>query len=138
VLARKPPPIGATPAAAEYLKQRFPKNVEALRTATPDEHNLLVQLKTVSEEWDGVNKRYDTLANAVKLAIADGDGMLDGPSRVTWKKDRDSTGTDYEAVAKALHAEAIRLGSSIELSDLLNDNQVVTRKGPRKLLLNFK
>ncbi len=137
ILERIPPPIGATQSATDYLKRRFPRNVEVLRTATADEHELLVKLKNVGERWDAVNKECTAVENAVKLAIADSEGLIDGEAKVTWKKDRDSTGTDYEAVAKSLHTEAIRLGSQIELSDLMKDHQIVTRVGPRKLLTNW-
>lgn len=99
VLARVPPAIGASALATEYLKQKFPRNIEPLRVTTDAEHLLIQQLKTADEEWDVVNKNCIALENAIKLAIGNAEGLLDGKNKVTYRRSKDQLGTDWEAIA---------------------------------------
>ena len=110
----------------------YPRNVGQIRVATADEGALLKELKAVGEEWDAVNSRYMALENQVKACIGEADGLIHGGWKVTWKRDRDSVGTDWEAVARGLcetdedQAALARLRSSASC-------QKITRTGARKM-----
>jgi predicted phage-related endonuclease len=105
VLARVPPPMGCSQAAADYLKQRFPKNIRELRLAEPEELSLLAQLKRARADFDRAEARKDTLELLIKQAIGDADGLLfplGAKGKVTWLRNKDSIGTDWEGVASDL------------------------------------
>jgi len=102
VLARVPPPIGGNEDAQEYLRQAFPKNREPLRSATEEEDALVRQYITAKAELDVAECKKDELANQLKLAIGDAEGIQARAGRATWRKDKDSTGPDWKAVAYEL------------------------------------
>lgn len=157
VLGRTQPPIGATDTATAYLKKRFPKHVEPLRVATPEEAELMAAYKLVREEWDEMEARYNPLENRVREVIGDSEGIINGPWKITYKKDSDSMGTDWYAVAKALvsvpctgpyedHSECASCGGKKWVVDAAGvarlrameaAHQVITRHGPRKLRPTF-
>jgi hypothetical protein len=102
VLARVPPPIGSSPAAAAYLKQRFPRNVEALRVATEEEAGLMARLKLVGEEYDAVNARCTAVENEIKLCIGDAEGLINGPWKIGYRRSKDTVGPEWSDVAQEL------------------------------------
>lgn len=157
VLGQTQPPIGATDTATAYLKKRFPKQVEPLRVATPEEADLMAAYKLAREEWDAMEARYDPLENRIREVIGDSEGIINGSWRITFKKDANSTGTDWYAVAKALacvpclgpftdHTECVACQGTGWVLDAAGHerlrameaaHQVITRQGPRKLRATF-
>jgi predicted phage-related endonuclease len=102
VLARKPPPIGCSPSAAAYLKQKYPRNITPLRVATPEESILLRELKMAKEIEAKAIINCTAAENRVKLAIQDGEGLLDGKTKVTLRKSKDTTGVDWERATQSV------------------------------------
>lgn len=158
ILGRTQPPIGATDTAAAYLKKRFPKHVQPLRVATPEEGELMALYKLVREEWDAMEARYVPVENRVREVIGDAEGIINGPWKITFKKDSDSMGTDWYAVAKNLVSvpctaphqdpitDCISCGGTGRVVDAAGTerlrlmeaaHRVVTRQGPRKLRPTF-
>lgn len=158
IIGRTQPPIGATQAAKDYIKKRFPKNVQPLRVATPEEVDLMIVYKDARERWDRMEKEYDPIENRIKMAIGEAEGLIHGPWRITFKKDADSMGTDWRAVAHELgqhlelvrsaheYAQKIQDGSQFfetisalpkAIADVEKAHQIITRHGPRKLLPKF-
>lgn len=147
VLARIPPDIGRTQAASEYLKKRFPKNVEPLRTATDEERELLAAVKSADERWTEINALCETLDNRLKLSIGAGEGLLDGPARVTYRLSADSRGVDWESAAREaidLLARLTYQGGDIErehqatLRRFISDHTKVLAAGSRRLNKNWQ
>lgn len=136
VLARVPPPIGCSQAAADYLKQRFPRNIQNLRSATAAELELLAKLKQAKEEFQECEIEKDSLENAVKQAIGDADGLtLPGKGKVTWTKNKDAMGINWQAVAQdiwELLTPAERTRTFTQMTSV-EKYQIVTRHGPRVL-----
>jgi hypothetical protein len=56
----------------------------------------------VRESANLINDRVDDLEAEIKLAIGDTEGIAGPGFKVTWKKNRDSTKTNWEAVARGL------------------------------------
>jgi putative phage-type endonuclease len=136
VLPRVAPPMGNSPAVAEYLKQRFPRNVAAIRQATDEEMALVSEYLPARTDHALLGDRLAALENRIKAAIGDADGFTFQGGKITWTKDRDTTGTDWEAVAREL---AERAGATAEeLDEMRLAHQVVTRRGPRKLRVSVK
>ena len=132
VLPRRPPPPGSGAASAEALRRLFPRNVEALRVATDLETALMENLRAARERFDVAEAEKKELEHALELAIGEAEGLTYPGGKITWKKDRDSLGTDWEKIARVTCQDEDRL------ADLITENQMVTSVGPRKLRCNFK
>ncbi len=100
------PPIGHSDTTARYLRQRFPRNVQNIRQATPDEVMLLARYKQERAVYNEALARKTDVENEVKSAIADCDG-IDDPvlGRVTYKYVKSQVGADWKAVAEAILAD---------------------------------
>jgi putative phage-type endonuclease len=131
VLARRPPAPGSGAATAEALKRMFPKNIGALRMATDHEATLMENLRTARERFDAAEAQKRILEHELELAIGEADGLTYAGGKVTWKKDRDSVGTDWQKIAR------IACPNEDRLAELMAENQIVTRVGPRKLRCSF-
>jgi predicted phage-related endonuclease len=131
VLARRPPAPGSGAASAEALKHLFPKNTESIRVATDQEACLMENLRTARERFDAAEATKKELEHALELAIGEADGLTYAGGKVTWKKDRDSVGTNWERIAR------IACPNEDRLAELMAENQIVTRVGPRKLRCSF-
>jgi hypothetical protein len=146
VLARVPPPPGPSPATVDALRKMFPRNVQALRCATAEEAQLLAELKAANEEWEVVNRRCTEIENRLKLSIGEAEGLIAGKYKLTWRREKDSTGPDFEKAAREL---AMRLAlilpkvnpadyplewrETIEQMLAAAEYQRIVRKGARKL-----
>lgn len=102
VLSRVAPPIGASDATTNFLKQRFPLNLEQLRVATPEECAVMNEVFATHDEFDDVKTRKEIADNRVKMCIANADGLLNGARKITWRKSKDSLDTDWQAAAREL------------------------------------
>lgn len=91
VLTGNAPEIQNTSAAREYLRQRYPASVEALRPATDEERALITDYRTATR----IAGEWQDKADALKLRICDHIGEAEGVTfdagepgkagRVTWK-----------------------------------------------------
>lgn len=151
ILAGVRPSIGSNEAAKEYLLQRFPKNIQALRFATAEEAALMANLKAAGEQYDVVNDAYDRIANEIREAIGDSDGLVAGKWKVTWKFQAAVMGIEWSDVAmelgmrcemlKALVTQLLEAGSSLSVAvpewweqkfdDLAKLYEIEVKKGGR-------
>lgn len=104
VVPKVAPPLDGSEAASWYVKKRFPRNIEGIRTPTEEEFALLVECQKAREESAAAEAEQDRVENLVKAAIGDADGLAFGKKAVTWKKRKDSEKTDMEAVFGDLRA----------------------------------
>jgi predicted phage-related endonuclease len=132
VLARRPPAPGSGAASAEALKRLFPRNIEAMRVATDREAALMENLRAARERFDAAEAEKKELEHALEFAIGEADGLTFRGGKVTWRKDRDSVGADWQKIAR------IACENEDRLAELVAQNQMVTRVGPRKLRCDFK
>lgn len=95
------PPPGVSDDVKAFLKRRYPKEKEAIRPATDQEILLLDQYAEVRAKLKPLEDQKEELEIELKKAIGDAAG-LDWPrGKFTWKAQRDSMETDWEALAKA-------------------------------------
>jgi predicted phage-related endonuclease len=149
ILARVPPRAGPSQATREALSQIYPKNTANLRIASPEEAAIMAELKLAKEAAKEAGTRESEAENRAKQAIGDSEGLLNGPWKVTWKKERDSIGTDWEAIAREL---ALRLAllqqqvpeafplewcETVDQMAAAKHFRHVTRNGARKLHANW-
>ena len=100
----RPPAIqaGDVDAAGRWIQARFASHRAPLRKATEEEELLLCQLRTIRKDLAQLEKDGAILETSLKALLEDAEG-IEGPGfRLTWKKTKDSTRTDWEAVVKHL------------------------------------
>ena len=137
-----PPPLGHSDTAARYLKQRFPKNTEQIREATPEEVDLLFRYKVERAVYTEAKSRKDSLENEVRLIIGEADGVKDPVlGRVTWKKTKDTVGPDWQQIAVHLYEDLRQASAQADkfepepLNAYAELHQRVLREGSRRLLV---
>lgn len=150
VLANVPPEVGASAATRDYLRQRFPKHVERLRPANADELRLIRDLHELVVIHKTAEKRLDAGKHRIMAAIGDAEGLEFGQSeKITWRKEQDTYGPDWEAVARELDLRRALLRTAClaagwsgpfpewwdqDLLALIDEHIIKTREGARKLL----
>lgn len=103
VLAGKPPPPDATDKYKDFLGRYFPTDPkdEDLVLAKPEEVDLLLRYAKLKEAASRLKKLTDLASNQVRAAIGQHTGLTHAAfGKVTWKKTRDGTKTDWQAVAQ--------------------------------------
>ena len=131
IIARVPPDIGHASLANAYLKKKFPAATQDLRVANAEQSALLADLKRLDEEWDRVNNLAIAAENRIKLSIGNGEGLLDGPAKITWRKNKDTIHPNWEQIARQLAVQ-----HSENLAQLIKDNVIAT-PGSRVLRRNW-
>jgi predicted phage-related endonuclease len=134
VLARVPPPIESTDAAREYLRQRYPRNVEVMRPADETEHALITEWRQVKEEFDRAEKRKEQLQLQICDRIGSSDGLYFDAGepgkigRVNWQLGADVTVKEH--VRKASRRFDCRVvKAKIGSRHLLGEKTMVTEVG---------
>lgn len=105
VEAQVPPAAGSEKAVREWLRLRYPRDEREIRAATEEEIAALEDLRLARAAFDAAEAAKEAAELRVKNAIGDCAGLDAGSlGRVTWKKNKDGSKTDWQAVAKALGA----------------------------------
>jgi predicted phage-related endonuclease len=99
------PPVDASAATTEYLKQKFKQNSEVLLTATVEQEEALAHLQRVREEISALEKEEAQLKNQFMEWIGEAAGIKGRTGRVTWKTPN-GTSVKWKDVAEALGADA--------------------------------
>lgn len=104
VETKRPPPPDATESYQDWLSQRYPAARAPLRNATQQEVRLVAELRLVEAQAERRNTRVNELRNLLRASIGEAEGLEHPEFRVTWRKAKDSTRTDWKAVAQELKA----------------------------------
>lgn len=103
VLQQVPPPFTDVEAAERFLKLRYPTHVSNTMLVADSESADTIQLLLAERGLLAeVQERVDTLTVQLKSKIGEAAGMESPYGSVTWRKNKDGTKTDWEAVAKEL------------------------------------
>jgi predicted phage-related endonuclease len=125
------PEMGASEAAAQWLQRTFPTHKRPdLRFATTEEVALLTEYAEVRIAMAGLQRRKDELENAIKLAIAEKEGLVWETGKFTWRRSKDSQVTDWESLALALLTHHIK--DEAERERVL-DSYTRTKPGTRRI-----
>ncbi len=89
VAARVPPALDGSDAGHEWLKRRFPKNLNPLKPAGIDGEILLMNLRDAKRKEAAASKEVAAARQLVEEAIADADGVEGAVGRVTWRARKD-------------------------------------------------
>lgn len=80
------PDITGSPAAAEYLKQKFAVHGPQVRDATREEDALIAQLRVVREQKKAAETQEEALKTKLMAAIGHDAGLVGRSGRVTWQR----------------------------------------------------
>jgi putative phage-type endonuclease len=132
VLPRREPAIDGSESWKQYITQKFAKHTEVLRDGDEDLLHTVASLIRVKEQLKEITTQKDQLENVIKNTIGDAAGIQwPNDVRVTWKRTKDSTGPDFQAIAFEL---AVKAGLSLEeQKELQEKHTIVTRSGFRRL-----
>ncbi len=107
VLGGQMPAIDGSESAARYIAQRFPRNVNPLRPATPEELNLARRLAAARAATAAAEREQTEAENMLKAAIGDAEGIdLGDLGKITWKATKPRETTDWKAIAAEAHIPA--------------------------------
>lgn len=127
LIPSNPPPIDESAASKRYLDTIYPKNQGGMIQASGDAEHWAEQLllaKTQITHWESIK---DLNENLLKNAIGDNEGIEAGRWKVTWKKSKDTTKTDWEKLAWSLSPSPDQV-----------DQFTVTKPGTRRFYPNLK
>lgn len=104
VLSGERPPLDGSENARRVLSALHPHNDGTLLEAPPEVEQLVRDIAAAKAEIKGSEGAVGSMENALRALIADADGFAGPWGRVTWKRNADSTRTNWPAVAKAYRA----------------------------------
>lgn len=100
VLGDAEPPMGPSPHARNYIRQRYPKHTEKLRPAEGPEIEWLQEYASLRSRMDVLEDQKATLENQLCRAIGDAEGIQSANAKMTWKKIKDRFETNWEELAR--------------------------------------
>lgn len=89
VVPRVPPPLDGSDAGHEWLKRRFPRNVQPLRPAGIDGEILLLNLRDAKAAEKKAAQSVAKARQLVEEAIGDAEGIEGAAGKVTWRARKD-------------------------------------------------
>lgn len=87
-----------------YVQERFRENTRPLEQATNTERDLIRDCFIARQKAEAAQNEYEAAQVRLKAAIGDRDGLFCDYGKVTWKKSRDTTRTDWKAVIEQIGA----------------------------------
>jgi putative phage-type endonuclease len=129
VVAGAPPPPDGSPAYESYLRRRHPSELAPLLPATPEAEALVRRLKELKEAVKGAEAAEAIAKQELEQLLGDAAGI---EGLCTWKANRPSLKTDWEAVARNVAAatgiQPAQFAATVE-------SQTITKAGARVLRL---
>jgi hypothetical protein len=104
------PPLGGTEEAARWVQQAYPAERKRpdMREATEQERAWLTEYIGVRVLERAVQIQKTRLEVAIKDAIADREGLTWDEGKITWRKAKDGTKTDWRSMALGLRNQFIK------------------------------
>lgn len=102
VLGGEQPTVEGAADSARILAARFPRNLRPLVKVEGEARGMVARLFEARRAREAAEKEEEAAAAAVKALIADAEGLTCDLGKVTWKCNKDSQKTDWEAVAADL------------------------------------
>lgn len=102
VLPDVQPPITAHESDRKYLQSKFPRNDEVVTVATPEIDAIAQALVVAKGELENADAIASLLENQLREAIGEHAGIKGADWRAMWKRGKDKSKTDWEAVAREL------------------------------------
>lgn len=140
IVKKIPPDLDGSDAWRVYLKQRYPRDILPIKTEGELNARTLTvinNLRTIRQILSEYGELEQHCENEIKAVIGEHEGIVGDFGKVTWKKSRDGTHTDWESVALDL---AARLGWKTAGGPFLDAIALhsVDRPGSRRFLFTPK
>lgn len=100
VIGDEEPPVDGSDSCSEWIGRKYPVVMNDLRDATEEETSVIAQLgeaRIATRYAEAIEK---DLENKVKDMIGDAEGVWSTAGRVTWKKSKDVSKTEWEKLAQ--------------------------------------
>jgi len=104
VKADEPPPLDGSKDVANYLKRTFPTHTDMLPVATDEQTAIYDEYWHHRRARDLAVAEMDRLENVLKFHVGDTAGLVFKNGKLTWKRCKDGSKTDWKAVAIAAGA----------------------------------
>jgi putative phage-type endonuclease len=130
VLADVPPTPDGTKSYRRHLERRFPEHVEKVIASTREQDELVAQYREARLVAVEADQKAEALKQRIQLEMADAAVLDSVHGRITWRRCKDSTATDWHRVAQEL-AQLAHLAPE-DLDGLAARFRVVTRPGSRR------
>jgi putative phage-type endonuclease len=127
VLAENPPKLDGSESTKTYLRKRYPKDDGEMKLATVEINAMAEELAALNIEIAEREQRVAEIKALMQDYIGQASGVKGMGWKATWKKTKDSTVVNWEAVAKALNPPAA----------LIEQNTVI-RPGSRRFLFTVE
>ena len=89
-----------------YVKQKYPKNIEPVAEATPDEETVIEAVMLAKRRADEAAAEFELQKARMQALIGDRDGLMsERLGRVTWKCCKDREITDWRGIVAELHPD---------------------------------
>lgn len=98
-----PLPLDGSDASTAFLRRRYPSNLAPALQLTPELADLVTAARGAKALLATAEEAEAAAVNALKAAIGEAEGIA---GAVTWRNNKPSTRTDWEQVARQLHAPA--------------------------------
>jgi len=135
VATRTRPPLDGSETTRRVLSAMHPRNDGQLLDAPPDVVDLAAQYRDAKARAKAADAEAETIGNALRAVIGDADGFTLPWGSVTWKRNADSTRTNWPAVASAFRTLLEERGCEQDTLDTLVSMHSSTSEGARVLRL---
>lgn len=101
VKRQTPPPVDGSDATRRMISRLHPRPTLDLMPASAELDALADDLRAARTSAKLADERRDQLENVLRLTLGEYTGAETDRYRISWKKNRDGTRTDWEAIARA-------------------------------------
>jgi putative phage-type endonuclease len=99
---RIPPPVGWSPASAAWIKTQYPEHRRPVYVPVEEDsetYELAARLYGLTQLAAIIDRRTEEAKNRLKATIGEAEGLEHPEFRISWKRTKDRTGTDWQALA---------------------------------------
>ena len=90
-----------------YVKEAFPKNIQPIAEATPDEEAVMSAVIAAKQKADEAAKEFELEKARAQAIIGDRDGLFSETlGKITWKCSKDRENIDYKGLIAEIKPEA--------------------------------
>jgi putative phage-type endonuclease len=101
--AKRPPEPDGSESFSKWTKTRFPKEVAPIIDADTEAEHWLRELKAAYDAEDEIEQKKKTARQRLELIIGEHAGLQGTCGRISWRRSKDSTKVDFEAVCRELN-----------------------------------
>ena len=101
LVGNEEPPLGASEATGDWIRQKYPRANSRIRQATDAEIAWMRKYNAIRETQKPLEQSRQELENLLINAVGEDAGIICGQGKFTWKK-TESGGTDWKGLATML------------------------------------